>query len=328
MRMPGPHRGRRLVNPTLLPSLLLIALTGLAEPQPSREDNAPEAYRISVDVDLVVLYAAVRDRHGQAVANLRQQDFEVYEDGVRQSIRLFRHEDVPVTVGVVVDHSGSMRQKLTHVVAAARTFVHSRNRDDQMFIVNFNENVTLGLPDSIPFTNSAHELSKAISDTPAEGMTALYDAIVRAQRLVQKSNHDKNVLIVISDGGDNASTHTLAEVLKIGEQSSALVYAVGVFDEDDPDRNPGVLRRLARETGGEAYFPGRAEEVVSICERIARDIRQQYIIGYVPKNAAKGGGYRVVRLIGRANGSKLVVRTRSGYTPAIAEQSIKDKDSR
>lgn len=332
MRVPGWGRDRCLAHRTLRSALLLTALTGFAEPQGPPEDvdaQGLQSSRISVDVDLVVLHAAVRDQHGQTAARLRQQDFEVYEDGVRQAIRLFRHEDIPVSVGLVIDHSGSMRHKLTHVVAATRTFVQARNLEDQMFIVNFNEKVTFGLPESIQFTNRPDELARAISKTPAGGMTALYDAIVEAQRrVVEASQYDKNVLIVISDGGDNASAHSLAEVLKFAGQSSALLYAVGLFDENDPDRNPGVLRRLARETGGEAYFPGRPEEVVSICERIAHDIRQQYIIGYVPSRPAKGGPYREVRLTARANGSKLTVRTRLGYTPAPVGQPDKDRGPR
>lgn len=126
-----------------------------------------------MSVDLGVLHATARDRGSRSVSDLREQDFGVYEDGVRQSIRLFRHEDVPVTVGLVIDHSGSMQSKLTHVIAAARTFVHTSNPEDQMFVVNFNEKVTLGLPDAIRFTNRSEELERAISRTPAEGMTAL-----------------------------------------------------------------------------------------------------------------------------------------------------------
>ena len=238
--------------------LLLIALGGDVEPQvsPASDRQDPGPYRISVNVDLVVLHPTVRDRKGRFVSDLREQDFEVYEDGVRQSIRLFRHEDIPVTVGLVVDHSGSMRRKLTDVIAAARTFVQSSNPEDQMFVVNFNENVTLGLPSAIRFTNRSDELERAISNTPVRGKTALYDAIVKAGERLQAGGRDKKALIVISDGGDNASAHKLAEVLKMAEQSSALVYTIGIFDEENRDRNPKVLRRLARATGGEAFFPG------------------------------------------------------------------------
>jgi len=170
-------------------------------------------------------------------SDLREQDFEVYEDGVRQPIRVFRHEDIPVTVGLVVDHSGSMRRKLTDVIAAARTFARSSNQEDQMFVVNFNEHVSLMGPPG-RFTNRSEELELAISSSPTIGMTALYDAVVKARERLQAGTRDKKVLIVISDGGDNASAHSLADVLKGAEQSSALVYTIGIFDEADPDRNP------------------------------------------------------------------------------------------
>jgi Ca-activated chloride channel family protein len=300
-----------------LPLLLLFGLVHSAEPQapPSGDD-----YRLSVSVDLVALQATVHDRAGGYVSDLREQDFEVYEDGVRQSIRLFRHEDVPVTVGLVVDHSGSMRRKLDHVTAAARTFVQSSNPEDQMFVVNFNEKVTLGLPDSIQFTNRSDELARAIANAPATGQTALYDAIFKAQERLHAGNRDRKVLIVISDGGDNASTHTLPEVLKNLEQSAALVYTIGIFEEDDADRNPAVLRRLARATGGEVFFPGEMDEVVEICVRIARDIRHQYTIGYTAGGNAKPGAYRSVRVVARsAAKGKLSVRTRSGYIAGYAK---------
>ena len=313
--MPWWRRERGFANALALPWLLLTGLVGDAEPQAPRsiDGQVPRPYQISVNVDLVVLHATVRDRKGRVASDLREQDFEVYEDGVKQSIRLFRHEDIPVTVGLVVDHSGSMRRKLPDVVAAARTFVQSSSPEDQMFVVNFNEKVTLGLPDAIRLTNRPDELARAISGTPAAGMTALYDAVAEARKRLQAGSRDKKALIVISDGGDNASVHSLAEVLKMAGQSSTLVYTIGIFDAEDPDRNPAVLRRLAGATGGEAFFPGQLNEVVAICERIARDIRKQYTLGYVSSNASQPGAYRAIRVDARVGKSKLLVRTRSGY---------------
>jgi Ca-activated chloride channel family protein len=295
-------------------ALSLLLLTGFVRRAEPQAPASGEDYRLSVSVDLVALQASVHDKAGSYVSDLHEQDFEVYEDGVRQPIRLFRHEDVPVTVGLVIDHSGSMRRKLAHVTAAARTFVQSSNSEDQMFVVNFNEKVTLGLPDAIPFTDRPDELAAAISNAPVEGQTALYDAIVNAHQRLQAGNRDRKVLIVISDGGDNASSHTLADVLKVSGQSNALVYTIGIFDEDDEDRNLAVLRRLAHATGGEAFFPGQLDEVVAICERIARDIRHQYTIGYAASGNSKPGAWRAIRVVARATGKgKLSVRTRSGY---------------
>jgi len=300
----------------VVPLVLLIHFAAGAQPGVAAAGNSqdPEPYRISVDVDLVVLHATVLDRQGRFVSDLRERDFEVYQDGLRQSIRLFRHEDIPVTVGLVVDHSGSMRPKLGDVVAAARTFVRSSNREDRMFVVNFNELVTMGLPGAEAFTNRPDELESAILKTPATGETALYDAAVAALERLRSSVQEEKVLIVISDGGDNASAHSLSQVLKMAGQSNAVVYAVGIFDPDDADRNPDVLGRLARATGGEAFFPSQLNEVVAICERIARDIRNRYTIGYAPAGAPKPGVYRAIRVVaaGTAYG-KLSVGARSGY---------------
>ncbi len=274
----------------------------------------PQPFRISVNVDLVVLNLSVRDRAGQFAAGLVESNFEVFEDGVKQTLRLFRDEDIPVTVGLVVDHSGSMRHKLADVVAAARTFVQASSAEDEMFVVNFSDHVTLGLPPAIRFTNRTDELARAIANTPAAGMTSLYDSLIVARACLQAGSREKKVLLVISDGGDNASKHRLPEVLKLAQKSRALIYTIGLFDADDPDRNPGVLRRLADSTGGEAYFPHQTREVIAICERIARDIRHQYTLGYVSAKAAAPGSYRAIQVIARdAAKRKLLVRTRPGY---------------
>ena len=289
------------------------------------QDQGP--YRIAVDVDLVVLPATVRDRHGLSVSDLRADDFTVFEDGVAQHIKLFLHEDIPVVAGLLVDHSASMRQKLADVTTGARAFVHSSNPDDQMFVVNFNETVSLGLPDAIGFTTSAEELEHAIWRTEAAGETALYDAIVVALARLQGGGRDKKVLLVISDGGDNASTHKLAEVLQMAERSSVIIYTVGLFEPDDKDANPRVLSRLAQATGGEAFFPEKLDEVVSICERIARDIRSQYTIGYFSSSAKQEGVFRAVRVTAHApDHGKLAVRTRQGYIAGASRH--KDEDDK
>lgn len=281
-------------------ALLVAGATGFAPAQNS--------FRISVNVDLVVLNVTVRDAEGRFVADLRGQDFEIREGGALQSIRLFRHEDIPVIAGLVVDHSGSMRRKLPHVIAAVRAFVQSSRPDDEMFVVNFNETAVLVRSDR------PEELAAAISNIPADGQTALYDAIITAQERLQSSRGEKKVLFIISDGGDNASAHNLAEVLKTAGLSSTMVYTIGIFDDEDADRNPAVLKRLAVETGGEAFFPTGVDEVVSICERVARDIRNQYTLGYVPTNPAKSGQYRRIQVAATsATHPKLFVRTRSGY---------------
>lgn len=298
-------------------SSVTIAI-GLALLVPAAYAQAPapsqDPFRISVDVPLVVLHATVTDRQGSLVTNLGEQDFEVYENGTLQHIRIFRNEDIPVAVGLIVDHSGSMAPKIAEVTAAALGFVRSSNREDEMFVVNFNEIASLGLPTTIRFTDSTVELERAILNKQTRGQTALYDAIVLGLAKLQTASRDKKVLIVVSDGGDNASRQNLDQIMKLAGQSSAVIYTVGLFDEEDPDRNPGVLRRLARATGGEPFLPGQLGEVAAICERIARDIRHQYTIGYIPSDPARDGSYRAIRVVARAKGeAKLSVRTRTGY---------------
>jgi VWFA-related protein len=281
-----------------------------------------------VDVNLVVLPIAVHDRQGRYVSGLHEQDFEVYEDRIAQRIKLFRHEDIPVIAGLLIDHSGSMRTKLAQVTAGARAFVQFSNPRDQMFVVNFNEKVSLGLPQGMPFSANVNELGWAIWKAPAEGETALYDAIIESLQRLHTGSRDKKVLIVISDGADNASAHRLAQVLELAEQSSAIIYAVGLFEPDDRDANPKVLSRLAKATGGEAFFPNQLSAVVEISESIAHDIRNQYTIGY-SSDAARNGVYRAVRVVARAPGQgKLAVRTRAGYIvrgPTLPEKDVDSK---
>lgn len=275
--------------------------------------QAQEALRITVDVDLVLLHATVRDRSGRLVSGLRQQDFQVWEEGARQSVQLFLQEDTPVTAGLVVDHSGSMKRKLDEVVAGARRFAHSSHPLDQMFVVNFNEQVTMPRPSLEKFSSRPDELERAITNAPPAGMTALYDAIMAALERLQAGSRDQRVLVVFSDGGDTASTHTLNDVLAAAALSNAVIYTIGVFESGDPDRNPGVLKRLAKATGGEAFFPTELAEIVEVCDGIARDIRQRYTIGFVSSNPARDGGYRSLRLEARQAGRKLSVQARAGY---------------
>ena len=314
---------RGVAKAIALPVLLLFVLVGHAGPQapPAGAERDSGFLRILVDVAMVELHATVSDQKGGFASNLGEPDFEVYEDGVLQHIRLFRNEDVPVTVGLVVDHSTTMRPKLAEVAAAARTFVRSSNREDEMFVVNFNENVSVGLPEEIRFTDNTTELETAITNMPTGGQTALYDAIAKALEELQAGSRDKKVLIVVSDGGDNASVRSLEAVMNLAGQSTAVIYTVGVYEASDPTRNLGMLRRLAQATGGEAFFPEELSEVVTICARIARDIRHQYTIGYIPTNLTRDGSRRAIRVLAHAKGhGKLSVRTRTGYIAAGGPQ--------
>ena len=309
-------RKRAFTNLCLAALCSLIVPPGVARPQEISplQNRKADQYTISVSVDMVVLHATVRNRNGALVSGLGKEDFQVYEDGALQQIESFSHEDIPVTVGLVVDNSGSMGPKRPEVISAILSFARSSNAEDQMFVVTFNENVSFGLPDGTPFTDKGPELRAALSKIAASGMTALYDAVAAALEHLKKGKRDKKVLIVISDGGDNASKHSLAEIMAMAGQSDAIIYTIGVFDENDPDRDPGALKRLARASGGEAFLPGSPKDVFPVCEQIARDIRNQYSITYLPTNAKQDGSYRVIQVYAVAPGrERLTVRTRAGY---------------
>lgn len=305
--------GRSLV--CALPLLILAASPPAAAQTASGADAT-----FSTTVDLVVLHPSVRDRKGLFVPGLRKENFRVFENGLPQTVRVFQHEDVPVAVGLVVDNSGSMGPKRKDVTAAAQSFAQSSNPRDEIFIVNFNERVSFGLPDTELFSASAVELERALNGVPASGETALYDAIGAGLAHLKKATLDKKVLIVISDGGDNASHGTLAQALEEAGRSDAIIYTVGLFDENDEDRNPGILKKIARGTGGEAYLPAETGEAAPICRRIAEDIRNQYTIGYVPSSRKPENGYRTIRVTAAGpHGEKYLVRNRAGYIASLQQ---------
>lgn len=316
---------RAFTNRCLATLFSLIVLPGVVRPQEnsSSQNGHSDTYTISVNVDMVVLHASVRNRKGILVSGLGRDDFQVYEDGVPQQIKYFSHEDIPVTVGLVVDSSGSMRPKRSEVIAAALAFARSSNREDQMFAVSFNENVTFGLPADTPFTDKGAQLEAALSKIVADGRTALYDAVAAALEHLKKGIRDKKVLIVVSDGGDNSSQHSLAQVMTMAGQPDAIIYTIGLFDENDPDQNPHVLKQIAKATGGEAFLPGSVKDVVPICERIARDIRNQYTVVYVPTNPKRDGTYRLIQVkAGAQDRQHLLVRTRAGYYAPLTPQPL------
>jgi len=312
-----------LANRRLL-ALVFLALPALIHASP--QTRSPDDFTIGVNVDMVVLQATALDHKGALVAGLTQDDFQIYEDGVLQPIKHFSHQDIPVTVGLVIDNSGSMKPKRSDVIAAALAFARSSNPQDQMFVVNFNEKVSFGLPETTPFTDEVVQLEVALSKTKADGQTALYDATAAALEHLKQGSRDKRVLIVISDGGDNASQRNLARVMTMTRQSDAVIYTIGIFDPQDEDRNPHVLRQLARDTGGETFLPESLQDLASVCERIAHDIRNQYTLTYVPTNRKRDGTFRVVHV--KASGQvrgRLTVLTRAGY---YAPSSSKSKVNR
>jgi Ca-activated chloride channel family protein len=275
---------------------------------------AQQPYTLSVDIDLVLLNVRVQDKDGRAVSGLTQDSFHIYEDGKLQDIKFFMAEDAPATVGLVIDNSGSMLNKRQEVVEAATAFIEQSDRQDEMFIVNFNDRVTMGLPPSMPFTNNFENLKRALLSIRADGRTALYDGIAVGLRHLEKGSYQKRALIVLSDGGDNASQARLDDVLKMSQKSSATLYTIGVYDPYDHETNPKVIRDLAKLTGGESFVPHDAKQVGKIWQRIAGGIRSQYTLGYVSTNAVRDGKFRQIK-VSAANsaGKPLQVRTRTGY---------------
>jgi Ca-activated chloride channel homolog len=312
----------------LLSILLLIVLpcVGLSQQNSQAAPSHQNGFTIRTSVDLVVLRVTVRDRKGAPVAGLGKEDFQVFEDKVPQQIESFSHEDVPVTVGLVIDNSGSMRSKRSDVIDAALAFARSSNPEDQVFVVNFNEFVSMGLPANVPFAVNQKQLETALSRNKADGLTALYDGVAVALEQLKRGKWDKKVLILISDGGDNASRHKLAEIFSMVNQSSAIIYTMGIFDANDDDRNPRVLKKLSRSSGGESFFPESLEEILPICQQIARDIRNQYTISYAPTNRKTDGTYRPIEVKARKTSSsgRLTVSTRAGYSAPLSPSPTRD----
>jgi len=299
--------------------ILLAAGMGLAQV----ESGPPEGvFRISADVERVVLPVTVLDRQDRIVPNLTRDSFRIYDDGRLEAVHDFFYRDIPLTVGLVMDSSTSMLPKRTSAILAALSFVRLSNPEDQAFVVNFNEKVSFGLAEK--FSADPARLRDAFLELPCQGRTALYDAVVAATEHLSRGTRDKKALIVVSDGGDNASRHRLRETMEALQRSEAIVYTIGLYDADDPDRNPAVLKQLARPTGGEAFFPENPRDLPDILAHVAKVLRSQYTITYKPAAEAHDGRYHRIRVTATepASGHRLEVRTRAGYqAPAPAHAS-------
>lgn len=312
---------------SILVAVLLCTAAVYAHASQSTQSNAKDQGTISVETALVVLPVRVTGANGDFVSGLTQDQFRVYEDGRQQIITLFRQEDTPVTVGLVVDHSRSMGPKLSGVAAAVLAFAQSSNPDDEMFVVDFSDNVSVELPGGKPFTSNPQELAQGVSAVSARGMTALYDAVAEGLNHLQLGRCDKKALIIVSDGGDNASGRKYSDVLELSRRSQAVVYSIGLFGASE-EENPEVLRRLSKDTGGLAFFPAQGESVSEISTRIAHDLREQYTIGFTPEKK-HDGTFRKIHVEVTAPGrGKLQVRTRSGYfvEPQKHPEAVANKD--
>jgi len=266
------------------------------------------------EVEEVVLHATAMDDKNHLVTTLDKSAFSVFENNQPQAITSFRHEDVPVAMGIVIDNSGSMREKRDKVNKAALNLVRSSNPQDQVFVVNFNDEYYLDQP----FTSDINKLREALEKVEARGGTALYDAIVASSDYMKKNARlQKKVLFVVTDGEDNVGRESLEEAIRrLQEENGPTVYAIGLLGEEKARRARRALETIAQRTGGIAFLPRTLDEVDEISRTVAHDIRNQYTIGYKPSTPKSAGGYRAIRVEARAKGyGKLVVRTRSGYYP-------------
>jgi VWFA-related protein len=295
-------------------AVVLIIVITCAAFQSAGQASADQTTTFSAGITRVVLYATVRQKDGGFVADLRQEDFTILEDGKPQEILSFLREDVPVAIGLLVDNSQSMMNKRTHVVEAAKAFVRATNPRDEMFILHFNEVILWGLAPEISFTDDRRLLDEALDRMAVIGRTALYAAIAEGLKHLNKSALTKKALIVLSDGGDNMGPLKMDDVVKLADLSGASFYAVGIYDPLDGDADPKVLRTLANRTGGEAYFPQRVDDMRSLCEAIAATLRNQYALSYSPPSWTTGPTYRKIELkVKDPKRRKLTVRTRTGY---------------
>lgn len=310
--------GVRLLLAVFLISLFHAELgSKSAAPMP----NGSEQAKISITADLVVLPVNVTDSNGAFVTGLQKEQFSVYEEGKLQKVTLFTEEDSPVTVGILVDHSRSMGPKLGEVSTAVSSFAHSSNPEDEMFVVDFSDNVSIELLDGKAFTSDVRVLERAVSMVSARGQTALYDAVAEGLKHLELGNREKKALIIVSDGGDNASRHKYSEVLTLARQAHAVIYSIGLVGSTE-EENPRALERLCKETGGIAFFPQAGQSISDIAGTIARDLREQYTLGYAPAKELSGSLFRKIAVKVDAPGrGRLHVRTRAGYLARTGDGS-------
>lgn len=280
-----------------------------------RADGPHAAQFVSKAAELVVLPVVVTDRHDHFVAGLPQNRFAIFDNSRRQDVSLFTGEDTPVTIGIVIDDSGSMAPKMRDVVTAALAFARSSNPEDELFAVAFNDTVQDNVGGATLAASDLRGLERALASLKPIGKTALYDGMMTALDRLDRAARPRRVLVLLSDGGDNASDVKLNDVLARARASNAVIYTVGLFDQDDADQNPGVLKTLAQTTGGKRYLPGSPQQLIDAYTQIAREIRSGYTIGYVPPD--RDGAFHRVRVdVVGPDGRPLTVRTRPGYYAA------------
>jgi Ca-activated chloride channel family protein len=308
--------------------LFLAALIGLwltsvrayhqepAPQEPALQTNDGEGPVFRSETNLIILRVNVFDGRSDAVSSLSRDAFRVYEDGVEQQIEFFEDQDVPVAAGLVIDNSSSMIARHQMVHAGVEAFAGSSHESDEMFTLVFNENVRPGLPPPIGFTQDHDLLMSALSRFNPGGLTALHDAVIEGLSHLAESSNQKRVLVVLSDGDDNASRASESNMLYRAAQSNALIYTIWTGNTGVDRGNPRVMRALAQRTGGVSYAPRTERATVDAFSQVASNIRRGYTIGYTPSNSARDGSYRHIKVMVGVPGRKLSVRVRDGYIAA------------
>ena len=291
--------------------LLLLVAASTVQAQNPTEPPPPPLF--TSFTRLVVLPVTVVDKSGRLITTLPESAFQVFENGVPQKVKQFKREDVPVSMGLIIDNSGSMRDKRQKVAAAAVALVKDSNKEDEAFVVNFNDEAYLDTPN---FTNDISVLDQALSRIDSRGGTAMRDAInMSIDHMKRYAKKDKKVILVVTDGNDNASGVSLENLVKKAQQSEVLVYSIGLLSEEEKreaKRAKRALDLLTEATGGQAYYPKELADVERIAHQVAHDIRNQYTITYTPANQALDGSFRQIKVVANGPGH-LVARTRTGY---------------
>jgi VWFA-related protein len=290
-------------------SLLFCCLAFAQTKQPPPPAETPT---FTADTKLVILPVSVSDKNGKLVTDLQQKSFKVFENGVEQPIKLFKHEDVPISLGIIVDNSGSMKEKRQSVEIASMDLVKASNPHDEVFIVNFNDEAYL----DVEFTNDIKTMEAGIARIDARGGTAMREAIsMSIDYLKEKGKNHKKVLLIVTDGNDNASTISLERLVDRARQSEVLIYSIGLLDEEERREAKAAkraLNALTHESGGLSFYPKGTAEVDAIALQVAHEIRNQYTIAYSPLMQAMDGSFRQIKVTVNGPGHPQV-RTRTGY---------------
>jgi Ca-activated chloride channel homolog len=309
-----------------IPVLLLVPLLAPGQQPKPETTESPDAV-FSSDIRLVPLNVTVTDKSARLITNLPQSAFQVFENGALQTIKIFKREDVPVSMGLIIDNSGSMREKRSAVESAALALVKDSNKQDEAFVVNFNDEVYIDQD----FTSDISLMEKGLTKIDSRNGTAMRDTIwASVEHLKKGAKRDKKVILVVTDGNDNASVKSIESLVKLAQQDDVLIYAVGLLT-DEEKREAKKARRalelLVESTGGQVFYPKDVSEVERIAHQVAHDIRNQYTIAYTPSNAALDGTFRQIKVVVKGPGGP-VARTRSGYYARTDQQKIAGNPSK